>query len=361
MKQKFVILTLAGFLMFSCVSNKDSGGTNDIIIDSLTSKLFISDSILIHPIAMNVTDKEIVLVNFNSADTLINVFGLDGKPISSFLTKGNGPKEALWIPNIHYNSIDNSLYASDINKQCIFHITDYLSKVPKIEVIIPRKSESDSIILQGQIVRLANGKFVATNTTPEGMLAEFDYSGTFIETHIPFPDKSKIDERLADWANADLYYPDLKVSPDGKFAVVTYDTSDMKIFITVDENEIIYNIIEGSIPNDIYLSTIDSNLMQGFATKKTKIYNQDLSLSDQYAYQLYIGITKEEISETDFFKDTKHNGSNTVKVYDREGNHVKTIILDRWASALAVSPDDKYLYTLTESSEEGYTVLRYEL
>lgn len=68
-----------------------------------------------------------------------------------------------------------------------------------------------------------------------------------------------------------------------------------------------------------------------------------------------------DIRETEFFKDSKVYGSNTVKVYDRKGNHVKTITLDRWATELAVSPDDKYLYTLTESSEDGYTVLRYAL
>ena len=366
MKKIFAIVTsivvfLTAFSFASCSGKAD--GSREIEKDSLISEVFMVDSMMQSPISITVTDKAIVMANSSANDTLLCVYSLDGAFESQLMPKGAGPREALWIPSIQYSSADRTIYAPDLKKQSIFHISDYGTASPVVETVLSyiTQSESDSIILQGQIVRMANGLFIAANTTQRGMIAEFDSSGNPIATRVPFPDKSRIDATLTDWANTNLYYPNLKVSPDGKFAVSLYDMSDMGIFMTVDGEELNYKVVDGASPNDIYVAQSGSDLVQGFATKKTRLYTQDLTLSDKYAYQLYIDMTKEEIADTDFFKDTKRNGAKTVRVFDREGNCVKKIYLDNWVKYVAVSPDDRYLYALTESSEYGFTLLRYAL
>lgn len=365
MKRIIAALPIISLLiMAACAGNNshENATPGEPELDSLTAEVFIVDSLLQHPISMTVTDNAFVIVNFKDADSLISIYTLDGMPATMLLPEGPGPMEAQWIPNVQYSSADKSLYAPDLNKKSIFHITDYATESPMIETVMSLKSESetDSIILQGQIVRMSNGMFLAANTTPWGMIAEFGNTGRPLTARIPFPDKNRIDEKLTDWANIHLYYPDLRVSPDGKFAVATYDISDIRIFMTVDGNYINYNVIEGTLPNDIYVDQQTATFSIGYITNKTRLYTQDLTLSDQYAYQLYINMTKEEMGETDFCKETKQNGSNTVRVYDRDGNLVKILTLNVWVKAIAVSPDDSYLYGLTESGD-GFTILRYAL
>lgn len=365
MKRIIAALPIISLLiMAACAGNNshDNATAGEPELDSLTAEVFIVDSLLQHPISMTVTDNAFVIVNFKDADSLISIYTLDGIPATMLLPEGPGPMEAQWIPNVQYSSADKSLYAPDLNKKSIFHITDYATESPMIETVMSLKSESetDSIILHGQIVRMSNGMFLAANTTPWGMIAEFDNTGRPLTARIPFPDKNKIDEKLTDWANIEIYYPCLKISPDGEFAVATYDVSDMRIFMTVAGDKIDYNITDGAAPNDIYIAQSGPDFVQGFVTNKTRLYTQDLTLSDRYAYQLYIDMTKEEMGETDFFKETKRNGSNTVRVYDRDGNLVKILTLNVWVKAIAVSPDDNYLYGLTESGD-GFTILRYAL
>ncbi|MDE6422153.1 MAG: TolB-like 6-bladed beta-propeller domain-containing protein [Muribaculaceae bacterium] len=363
--KKFIFSLACLFLLEACnfKENRESSDSAGVAVDSIYSEVLIPDPMLVLPTSMTVTDRAIVVADSYKADTLISVYSLDGSPVARLLPKGSGPGEGLWVPNIQYDKVDNSLYAPDLDKQSIFHILEYAADSPRIETVMSHKSESetDTIILQGQIVHMANGLLIAANQTNRGMVAEFDSYGKPLSVRIPFPDKRNIDERLTDWANINLYYPTLKVSPDGRFAAITFSISDMKIFVTVEGNELRYRVIDGAFPNDIFINQSGPDFVQGFATKDTKIYTQDLTLSDRYAYQLYLGMSKEEISQTDYFKDTQKNGSQIVKVYDKDGNVVRELILDRWVKAIAVSPDDRFIYGLTESSEDGNSVLRFKM
>ena len=50
---------------------------------SLTSEVFITDSLLDKPIAMTVTDRDFIIVNSYNNDTLISVFTLDGSHVTN--------------------------------------------------------------------------------------------------------------------------------------------------------------------------------------------------------------------------------------------------------------------------------------
>ena len=329
---------------------------------SLTAEVFMADSLLGKPISMTVTPHDFIVAEDNAKDTLISVYSLDGVPMTQFLVKGAGPGEALWISNVQYDQRNQSLYVTDLMKNTMLHIIDFHDGLPQIEKVFDYdSSKSDSILLSGRIGKLSDGTFITANGTAKGMVALFASDGSSAETYVAYPDKAKVDEKLTEAANVMLYQSILRVSTDGDFSALFCNNADFRIFANLTDGKIGFSTFEDAYPNDIYLIQFDAENAQGATTSKSKYYTLDLSLSNEFAYELHIGMADRDIRETVFFKESRMFGSKTVRVYDRKGNHVKTITLDRWATALAVSPDDKYLYTLTQSPEDGYTVMRYEL
>lgn len=351
-------------LQISCIE-KNSHLSPEVEQVSLTSAEFINDSLLNKPKSIVVTDEFIVVNNSKSIkDSLIDIFNLNGEFISSCVHKGEGPMEALDIPNIQYSKLDSCIYVVDfpLYNYKILRISDYSKQNASIEKVFSYYSENnDSILLSGGAVYLANGQIAASNVNPASVVVIFDGNSDTIRLLGQVPDKKLIDRRLSDFGNSTIYHPFVAISPNGDFAAFFYDVSDMHLIINVIKNKTVVNFVEGKPAVGIALSEVAPGVFIGAVTGKTFCYTQSLSLSNDYIYQLYIGLLTEDLENTHFFKDAKHYGANTVNVYDRDGNHLKTITLDSWVTSIAVSPDDKYLYAITQSSENGYTILRYEL
>ncbi len=329
---------------------------------TLTSELFIPNELLDKPISMTATDDAFVVANDNAVDTLVSVFSLNGEHLRNILPKGEGPEAALWVPNVQFSRSENSLYAPDLRKGKIIRIADYQSPSPRLEKDFDIASaSSDSIVFMGRIGRMADGNYFAANFTPLGMAAVLAPDARPLKVEVPFPDKSKIDESLTDAANAMLYKPMLRMRTCGDFGAFFCNDADVRVFANLEDGEVSFASFEDAYPNDIYVIQFDADNAQGATTSDSKYYTVDLSLSDNYAYELHSGLSDKDIRETDFFKDVRMIGSDKVRVFDRRGNHVKTITLDRWATAIAVSPDDQYLFTLAQSSDDGYTILRYKM
>lgn len=359
----FLIVAII-LIMTGCADNKK---TQDIYLEpeevSLESIVFINDSLLEKPISLVAADNAIVLSNSDTMDdSLVSIFDLDGNFIRNCMPHGSGPMEVLRIANIQYSEKDTSIYVADLQKNKIFRISDYTGVQPLIEEVFSYLvSGNDSIMLHGNAGCLSNGQFIVTNATSNGAVVLFDNCSKQIGFLGHLPDKELVDSRLSDVGNGLLYQPRLAISPKGDYASLTYSISDSWFLLNMTGNKMDCSHIDGAPANDIYLVEAGHDFFMGAVTGKTRVYTLSVCVSNDFVYQLYIGLTNDEIEDTIFFKDTKRSGSNIVRVYDRKGNHVKTITLDRWATALAVSPDDSYLYTLTQSSEDGYTVLRYEL
>lgn len=361
----FCLVTVIGLLLVGCTEKTSQDAPAEPEQIYLESIEFINDSLLEKPKTLVVTDDAIVLGNSTTInDSLISIFNLNGDFVRSCIPQGPGPLEMMSISNIQYSESDNCIYVTDLqlHNYKTFRISDYLKPNMEIEDVFSYSAVgNDSIMLFQGAIRLSNGQIVAGNANPAGMSVIFDNDGNPIRLFGHVPDKSLIDDKLSDFGNSTIYHPYMAVSPKGDFAAFYYDVSEMRLIINVIDNKADFNFVEGEAATGIYPAEVAPGVCVGTTTEKTFWHTQGLSLSNNYIYELYIGLTREDLENTDFFKDAKHFGSNTVKVYDRKGNHVKTITLDRWATTLAVSPDDKYLYTLTESSEDGYTVLRYAL
>jgi hypothetical protein len=366
--QKLLAIAIASALSISSCRNKNESNTIEEL--EATSTVFIEDELLADPIAMTATNAGVAIINDDTADTLVDLFDAEGVISSRFIAKGNGPNEVLRMLQMQYDPNTKNFYAIDYNNKSILEVRGAEEGNPIITPFIKFSTpenqnaidvNSTKLYLTSYMGVTADGQVLATNGTNSGMIAVFDKSLQLKDIIIPYPDKDKTDPQLTDWANINHLRPKLTVSPDGKFAVVDIYTADIRAFLTAADDSIKYTTFEDAYPNDLYLVQSGPDFVQAAITQKTKKYSLETSLSNNYAYQLYVGQSDEDIMNTDFYKDTKRTGSILVRVFDKEGRHLKNIHLDQPAKTIAVSPDDKTLYSLTESSQFGNRILKYEL
>lgn len=365
---KFSALSfIVALFIYSCTKQPESNMPEDV---NVTSTTFIEDDLLAAPMAMTATNSGLAVINNNTADSLVDLFDANGALVSRFLAKGNGPNEAVRIMQTQYYPETKSFYAVDYDKHTILEIKDAEKGKPAISTFAKfTTTENQHAIdvnatqlhLSDYMGVLADGYIVGTNGTNSGMVALFDKNLQLKDIDIPYPDKDKTNPKLTDWANINRLQPQLIVSPDGNFAVIHCYTADIRAFLIQDCDSIKYTIFEDAYPNDLYLIQSGPDFVQAAITQDSKIYSLDVSLSNNFAYQSYSGQSGEELTNSEFYKDTKCYGSTLIRVFDKEGKHVKNIHLDQPAKAIAVSPDDKTLYSLTESSQFGNRILKYEL
>lgn len=351
----------------SCGNNADQETIEDSFPESVT---LIDDEQLKAPIFITATESGIAVVNKDIADTLVDVFNKKGEMISRFLTQGNGPDEVLKLLQLQYDLNNGTFYAIDYKNSSILKVDNWsinspqISKLAKFET--PNNQDAIDVNATEYLIAYSmgvmnGGEIVTTNATNSGMLAVFNNDLQLKDVIVPYPDKNKTNPKLTDWANIELYKPNVNVSPDGKFAMVDASVADVRIFLTYKGDSIAYKKFEDVYPNDIYIIQSGADFVQGAITPKSKIHALSTSLSNNLAYQLYSGATVEEMNASEFTKDTRQYGSNLVRVFDKEGRLARNIHLDQMAKAIAVSPDDSTLYTLTESSQFGNRILKYEL
>lgn len=346
---------------------------NEIIEpENLDSEIFISDSLLRKPVRIVAYDESVVISNDSKSDSMLDVYDRNGNLINTLIANGNGPGEIHWISSLQYSKPDNAIYVTDYYKKRLYRIDDFAGENPTMTEVFsyidPGYDESEpwnntcSIAIKSEIAKLADGRFIANNKQSAGMFAIFDSQGKLISVEYPYPDKSKVDEKLSDWAHCGIYNPEIHVSPDGKRAALTISEGIIRIFIDLENGKTEYVSMEEAYPNDIFVIEAGTPWAQGAHTRKSKFYDITNSAGNENVYILtFDGKTGEEIDELDFTKDTKKWGMDEVRVFDYSGNLKRILHLDHSVEAIAVTPDEKYLYGLTESSEQGFAILRFKL
>lgn len=351
--RKYIHLLFVLCLLASCSDNASKP-----TVRTLSSVEFLSDESLGSPYHICVTDEYLILGNIKS-DTIIEVYTLnEGKKINQFLLHGEGPEEVLLLSGIQYSKIGHSLYLSDALKNLIYEVpvSDLGKERPNIKEVFrfqPEKLPKGAMI-GGWQKFLSNGKMVAAGATPEGMLAYFDSKMTEFSYYEPFPDKAKVSSELTDRANMQLYSSCSAVSPDAeKLAFACYG-ADVIGFVQLAEEELKTKLVKTQLPNDIYVEQFDAENVQAAFTGESLRHYAGITVSDKRIYALYSG-KKVKDSIRGLTRCDK------VKCYDWDGNLLEEIELGCEALQIAVSPDNQYLFAVSESSETGYSILKYEL
>lgn len=353
------LFLIAGVLFVASCGGK--GTPADIPTDDLVSEKFVNGEDLVHPAFLAVAGDGLLVTNLSTCDTLLNYYDGNGKPAGAFLPKGEGDKEALWLSTVQYDSKSGDAYCSDIDKKVLFRIAG----IGKGEAVVDGKTwrpvtEADTIENTGKYLKFADF-YLGYNVSTAGMFSIYTPDGVLLGAKVPYPDKSLVDDGLTEWANIHLYQPSLSVNDRGDFGVISFYGSGMIVLVSDKDGKPDFRIIEGEAPNDIFLVQSGADFVQGAFTKDSKTHSISSSAGMDHAYVLYSGLTDEVLKETEYSKESNLSGSRDVKVYDRKGEEVRKLRLDRWVHHIAVSSDEKWLYALTHTPEEGFIVVRYAL
>lgn len=348
MVKKNACLLLFVLLLISC---NNRVAKNEVV--SVQSELIIPDSMLRKPTTLCLTDDYLLVCNMD-ADTIIDVFNFEGKHVNSFLPKGQGPEEGLFVVHLQYDKKNKCVYAPDVRKSSLFCFSNIAYK-PRVETVFNYFCEpNDSVFLLNWYGKLANGDIIAGNASGGGMLSRFSGDGKFMKYYVDFPDKKFLDERLSDYANGSLYVPKASVSPDGDKVVFVYGNADIVTIAKLESNNNIETkSIRNALPNDVLAVQFGENTVVGSITGKTIIYYESVTTSQDYIYALYMGRPSDDITKTGY-------NSTIVKVYNWDGQLCKELSLDKNVNDIKVTPDDQFLYAI-EESDDGYNVLKYKL
>lgn len=327
---------------------------SNIEVAELHSELFLNDSVLQAPTTLCLADDYLLICNMD-ADTIIDVFDLQGNRIKRFLPKGQGPEEGLFVVHLQYDKLNDRIYAPDLHKNSLLCFSNIQDNVLVEEVFKYFCEPNDSIYLHNWYGKLSNGDIIAGNASGGGMLSRFTSDGKFVGFYEKYPDKDIIDERLNDWANGSLYVPIASVSPNGDKIAFVYDNADILTIAKLDgRGHFETKSIRKALPNGIQAVQFGEKVVAGAITSETIIYYQSIATSEKYIYALYINKPYEEIKATGGYKST------VVKVFDWDGDLCRELYLDKAVKDIKVTSEDDCLYGI-EESDEGYKVLKYEL
>lgn len=348
--RSFILLILIGDLFYSC-SNKSN--TN---IQHISSETLFSDSVLHTPYFLTATNELLFVANMKG-DTIIDVYDINKKKaINHFLPRGEGAQEALHVMGIQYLTTDSSIYFSDPFRKTMYQVKNYKNNRPTITTTF----KYDSEIGEGKDIGdwckyMYNRKIIAASVNPDGMLMYFNSNFTNLHYIEKYPNKELVNESLNDWANIMLYQSCSAASPDGKHLAVAYYGADiLGVASVVDKDSIVVHYQKNAYPNDIHVTQYNENTTQGAFTGKSISHYIGITASNKYFYTLYKGKMKKDCEEGLY-------RSSHVKCFDWNLNLIAEFKLDKDAFQIAISPDDKYIYALNSSAENGFSIVKYDL
>lgn len=345
-----ILAFVIGGAFCSCSHDKNKNSKK------LSSYLFLSDSDLHTPSFLTATNEFLFVANSKS-DTIIDVYDVQTKAmVNQFLLYGEGPKEALHLMGVQYSASDSSIYLSDPFRKLMYKVKGYKDSTPVIETVFQYGLKDEKKIHIGDwCCYLANDKIMSAGVTPNGMLTCFNSDLTNFRHFEKYPDKNLINKNLDDWANIILYQSCCSVSPDGKhLAVVYYGADIVGIASVINKDSIAVNYQKNAYPNDIYVTQYNEQSAQGAYTEKSMSHYISVTASNKYFYALYKGKRKRDCEEG-------LGRSTHLKCFDWNLNLVAEMELDKDAYQIAVTPDDKYLYALNSSADQGFSIVKYDL
>ncbi len=354
-------IIVASLLSIASCSGSGSADTQGIDTVSLTGELIIPYDHIKNPENIYASDDRIFLVNFPDVDTLIDEFTLDGKPVRSFLRKGQGPDEAAFIYSSHIDAGKKRLMMVTTQGE-LRSVSLAADAQPLTEKVFAYNQDKDKLNFSLNTFMMADNRVLSAINSDKGIFALFNPDATFdriLAGHLP---ESDFGEGLPEYAKINFLQPIGAVSPDGKHFVCYFGRADMTGFANIDGDSLDFRINYVAPPKGINVIVGDGYISFDYGDDYTYYFRGNVTASDSHAYMSYCGMLAREAE-----KRSKEMASgetepfSLIRVYDFEGNIVRVLRTDVYAKAIAVSPDDKTLYALTENDDNGYYIVRYTL
>lgn len=323
--------------LFSCVDKKQK--INDIFqystflqynkkIDDKTYLIGSSGKMLI-------VDSILIVLDY-SAQSVLHLFDIKNNIyIDGIGKKGQGPNEFLYPTSlIHYSSDSFLIYDLLANTLKKTSLDSLMAGSVFNEKIIDFNSISNSLVFP-----TAYNNYVAFGLYESNMFKLIDQHSNDIGYFADFPIKNQ-EEKNIDHRNIALAYQGtLNISPDKKKIVyVSYYATIIGI----------YSIQSSSINQEfslicdypMYSVQNDGNGMSSPIAKEGISAFRDVYVTDKYIYSLYSGNKISELKERAF-------EAKDIYVFDWDGNAVKHYQLDVPINNIAVLPNDKKIYAVS--------------
>jgi hypothetical protein len=287
--------------------------------------------------AIYLADSILVFMNEKSGiDYFFNSYSLrNGNLSEGFLKKGRGPNEVLGVRAAGFFA--NCFWVYDITLKKIL-ITN---KIKTFKNSLFKEYPVNEFFYDMDFIDTLSYLTVGDNESSYKIVRRDLNSNKKIDEYGPF-EKINFKSNIA--TIKDAFSCNIHVKPSGgKFALSYRYTDIIEIFdIDMDTNI----AIQGPICFTVEYEEGNRNgyfFMQ--KTKKTRKAFINGTVTDNFIYLLYSG---------HLYQDENWSYSNYLFVYDWDGNVVQRIILDRFVYTVAVSADDKTIYSYDK--ESGFVI-----
>lgn len=357
-----VALCMATCLM-SC-SRGASTSNHDVDTISLKGEIIIPYEDLWEPERLFASDDHIFVLNSMSADTLFNEFTTSGRKVRDFLTKGSGPNEVTRMSSIYYDGNSNSINFTAPNKNLIQLKVD--EKQPRLTTVFELNSENSKDInsVSGhENWMFENGLVVSSIISDKGYFGVFDKDGIFKRFAVdPIP-ADDFGGNASSAVKYNFLHPWGGMSANGRHAAWVMGQADMLVIANQSADSIIFSTNYVAPPKGIKFITDDGEHFSfEYTDAQTTYFFREPTVSDSHVYVQYIGMLTTDIRS--FANDILNHRSEPkceVRVYDFDGNLIHILNLDCMYGSIAASPDDKALYIISEGSEDGINIRKYDL
>ncbi len=300
---------------------------------------------------MEVFDTLLVIHKLIPDPYYYDIYGLGSeKLLASFGLQGNGPGEFPDFNNMSVLDRKNRLLGVMIPNTggTLYEVP--LDSILNNSTFELKSSQSLGYVYNKNFVRFNDDDYVALSSRSDKRVTHLKSSTEVVDANLSYP----FEEEFSDWPRnlLGMIYQGNMVKNDrmNRGAVLTIRSANVDIFDLADSIRTVKQI-HLNFPRVFNESGESGNTKTRSVSYSTQNEAAFISAkaTSEYIYALYSGRSYSEYGGRDDF-------GTTVFVIDWEGNFIKRIELDEDTNAIAVSPDNTFLFSLVEY--EQYNVIR---
>lgn len=360
------LLIIASGIVAGCLSCSHGVSQSDNSVDTISLKgaILIPYEHLWEPTSLFASYDRIFVLNSMSADTLFYEFTTSGRKVRNFLTKGSGPNEVTRMFSIYYNGANNSLCFTTPNKKLTqLNPSAEQPTLSPIFELNPENGKDINSIAGHENWMFDNGLTVSAIASDKGYFGVFDKDGIFKRFAVdPIP-ADDFGGNASSAVKYNFLHPWGGMSANGRHAAWVMGQADMLVIANQSADSIIFSTNYVAPPKGIKFITDDGEHFSfEYTDAQTTYFFREPTVSDSHVYVQYIGMLTTDIRS--FANDILNHRSEPkceVRVYDFDGNLIHILNLDCMYGSIAASPDDKALYIISEGSEDGINIRKYDL
>lgn len=342
MKKRSVYLLMLILISFlgGCNRKKDN---KDFFhnVNKINHKVLIRENQLQDPWDILLLDSILVVAN-EKGEPLLETYTLEGVRLTSFLSKGNGPKEILMVGNLQKSIQKKKMLVYDLFKKK-FMKYDLSSKSHEVKLDTTfnyLRQLEDSIVIFDKLF-ITNNYIIGESRSPEGRIALMNQDGSLIRYGGEYPRKTET--RISDFENANLYASGFTLKKDGSMLALATYTAGMIDVYSIKYDSIISNwSYHEFLPEHLYIIEMGETFRAAI-TNETRYGYADIESTDRFVYTLFSG---RKVKEKDY------SFGSIIRIFDWNGSMGLELHSDINLRRITVSEDNQFIYAIAKGKDD---------